>query len=613
MEIVSNIQDIKIFLEGIQVPCSTLTLSISAGKPAVISFDVPNTDELTDIAFEPPDFHGLQPDTIVQSFFNDNGTWKQLFDGIVSSMGEFESVSNVACNISAIDMSKFWRKIPQYFLDKSKSGYPPGDYLLGRKNASALKVKGQPVNIESKFMSLLKKNGLLEGLKKILELVEGINAYYESVESRLNIKKRFTIFDNYKATELYSKSKLWKDLGKKIALAGGKSSIMKMISIVLEMIRYIYIANPLYGKTKDGNINNIIFAPDIFMKIPPRCNVLFPEDYESITPKGIVFDRIPTRLTSIIQNPYSGGNYANPKIKIFVEPKEHEDALKARNFSFISEEEFYRGPSRTTSMIYSNMYAQAGASSDAYTKEATAFDYYLQRYAHRSITITTRKFIPELIVGMPILICRYPKKHLLGRLLAYTLRLTTGKGTAEPQVAMAMEIDCVRRYNETEAPSFENWFQSDLYDNQYIGRSIYLDHLGFHPEDKDGSIMIYTKENRNDMKTAIESLCNGVDGIYDKQTDKNYFRKMFRNRRILTLKESMEFIGAIPKNINSKQELEPQYNNAKVFEHSCDYRSFSPEFKTTATGSQEGPYISQRQEQMLKYAISLADIMINVK
>lgn len=607
-DIKASIQKIRLFLEGIEIPCKSFNLNIALDNPSSCSFQVVNTDVLADICFEPPNFRGIQPDTIVQAYFNDSGEWKQLFEGVFTGFGEEESIMTKHCSLNAVDMSKYWFTVKQYYLDKSKSGFPPGDYLLGRKDASSLTIEGQPVNIESKFMSWFKKYGLLVGSEKILQAIEKINSFYESVESRLNLKSRFTILENSNAVDLFKKAKLWKDLGKQLASLGGRSSIMQVLMTVFSLIKYSYISNPIYSKVSDTKINNIIFAPDAFIKIPPRCNVLFPEDYSKLKPAGVNFDRIPTRLTTVIQNPYKGRGYGPPKVKIFVEPDEFSQALARKDYSYFSEEEYYRGPIRSTKLNYSNLYAQAGSSSDEFTKEATAFDYYLDRYAHRKIQVMTMGFIPELIVGFPILILRYPKKHLLGRLIAMSATYQ-----AAGQLSSVMTIDCVRRYNETEPPAFTKWFQPDLYDNQYIGRSIYLENLGFRPEDKDGSIMVFEDTNRNDYITAIENLCNGVDGRYDKEPNKPAFRKWFRDRHILTMKDAMKFIGAQPKNFNTKEDEDEQYRNATIMEFACDYRAFSSDFKSANPSiSEKGPYISQRQEQMLLYLQSLSDYIVNL-
>ena len=101
-----------------------------------------------------------------------------------------------------------------------------------------------------------------------------------------------------------------------------------------------------------------------------------------------------------------------------------------------------------------------------------------------------------------------------------------------------------------------------------------MENLGFLPEDKDGSIMLFEKENRNDYISAIENLCNGTDGIYDKEPNKVAFRRWFRNRHILTMRESLEFLGARPKNYNENEDIDNLFSQATQFEYASDYRDF---------------------------------------
>jgi len=603
-EIVARNENIKLFLEGIEIPASSIHLNIGVGRPSICSATIPTSNELIDISFEPPNFRGLQPGTIMQVFYQDKDDWKLLFDGTVQVIGSQESFMSKVTQISAVDMSEFWASIPQYFLDKSKSGYPPGDYLLGRENANSIKVRGESVKIESKFVSLFRKHGLYKGMQKILELIPNINPYYKGVEDRLKLSKRFKVIENFYASQLFAKSKLWKDLGNRLALLGGKKSILDVLNTTMAVVRYLFVPNPSYSLI-DDTVNNMLFVPNLFIKVPPRCNTIFPEDYNSIRPSAIDFRSIPTRVTSILQNPYSTSS--KPAVKIFVEPEEHSKELARGNYTYFSDEEFYRGPVRSNKIIYSNLYAQSGTKSDAYSKQATKFDYYMQRYAASQIEVSCGSIIPDLVVGFPILVLVYPKNHLLGRLVSHTISIDTNG-----QLVSQLGIDCVRHYNAPEPPSFDKWFQPDLFSNEYIGRGVYLDTLGFSKQDKDGSIMLLTKNNRNDYKSAIENLCNGKDGIYDVTPNKEAFRRWWRDRHIATLYQSMRFVGAAPMNLEanlSTNDIINRYNTCSMFGEAGDYRAWFPDYVADTPTSKKIPYVSQRQQQIILYLKSLSFVV----
>jgi hypothetical protein len=185
----------------------------------------------------------------------------------------------------------------------------------------------------------------------------------------------------------------------------------------------------------DSRLNMFLFTPDLFMVPPPRCNVLFPDQYLSVNFGRAWMSEI-TRLWMFGQT--SAGSetsvgYFSPNVSILNGPKAKDAAAAAgAGLSFLMDHEVFSGPIPAlesvgdmnvfkkihqqnlnstkgkgdknppdpTGALFSG---QARYSPQEHLQRAANYLFFAKRHEGRTMSVEAR-FSPHLIVGLPMLL-----------------------------------------------------------------------------------------------------------------------------------------------------------------------------------------------------------------
>ena len=179
----------------------------------------------------------------------------------------------------------------------------------------------------------------------------------------------------------------------------------------------------------DSRLNSFLFMPDLYMAVPPKCNVLFPDQVQSIYYSQDMLSEI-TRLWlhSRTRNDVDRKDmYFSPNTSIIGGPS----ALDATNavkkgISFTMNHELFSGVIAAIDGVGdndvikdlhkaavaadiaagsdgSNAAGQARYSPNEYLQRAANYTFFARRYSGRNMSLTCR-FSPQIVPGLPAIV-----------------------------------------------------------------------------------------------------------------------------------------------------------------------------------------------------------------
>jgi len=193
---------------------------------------------------------------------------------------------------------------------------------------------------------------------------------------------------------------------------GINSRYSEAISVLSRILGVKFGRNRSVEVSLVSRVNNQIFRPDVWYTAPPRCNVLFPEHYETFS-FARQYLREVSRLELQTHNEILGndalfnGRYYAPN----VEDVRRGVKLSSRRFArLIMDHELYTGIiPMFENLSEANLFAmrsgkvrKAGAKV-GYAQRAVNFQYFKYRFESRGMEVTGR-FNPMFVPGFPTLI-----------------------------------------------------------------------------------------------------------------------------------------------------------------------------------------------------------------
>jgi len=206
---------------------------------------------------------------------------------------------------------------------------------------------------------------------------------------------------------------------------------LKNISDALAKVGGSYRSTSTKTVTKKSasRLNQQIFRPDIWFGSPPRCNVLFPENYDSLAYRRAFLEE-PTRLLLKTNDEFFGEDFLFDKLYFAPSaPTFEKDKARMRDlftgklfdhelftgilpvFEKMGEFNTFASSPKTTS-------ASADKVKAGYAQRAANFIYFKHRFNSRQMSVTG-KFNPYIACGFPGLIMdRYIDQVALGAISA---------------------------------------------------------------------------------------------------------------------------------------------------------------------------------------------------
>lgn len=336
-----------LYLEGVQFPVRKLEATFSAQGQSLINAVIPGNPLLwpklnitdADGSETDPDGHkiyakyemqGIQPKTIAHVFVVDESTGEEVFltEGRLAGSPSFSMAKDgTVIHLTFIGSPSYMMEIAMYMADQAKTLGISSSSDWGSRDGAAT---------TSSIVSTLKSEGLSDGILKLLkDSGQKKNAYLNLVWRLLRLEQRIQIINNPKALGYFNESNMAKILDKTIGRTSSTQPISHVIMSILRLLRYItynvpapsFLNAKYQGPTASSEViaegdedspegedeviinsindcsisngdelkmNDWIMAPEMPMAPPPRCNVIFPIEYQRVS-YAPSFDQRPTR------------------------------------------------------------------------------------------------------------------------------------------------------------------------------------------------------------------------------------------------------------------------------------------------------------------------------
>jgi len=518
LELIAKRQKPIVYVEGVRIPARRVVCDFATNGKALFQITLPPdprwssktiiqaadgsaVDEESGLPIRATyELAGLQPKTIFHIFVSDEATGETTFLG-EARLKHFELVTSqdgTSPTIVAVGSAYFMQEVAMYMVETSRGLEMSGEDWGSRAGTTQT----------SSVVSKLKSEGLAKGILALLKDA-GLNSNQACnlTWKLLNLDHRIVVQDNSKAMGYFDQTKLGTMLDKAIGATSSREPIASIIMYVMDLIRYITLNVPApsfinaqysnlesadatavneltmsipvgtgsleISNTEDLILNDLVFMPQIPFAPPPRCNVIFPSQYDTMTLADAPDNR-PTRGIGRIAG--SGVLSESYNANAIYMPEDFRAGLQAHGKQYVTPEECYRGVIMGA-LSYNRPEYIKDMGSD-YVKAYTTQSYIAQMAASRMISVGGgSKGCPlnlKPVPGFPVAVLARNGLHCLGYLesIRHVLDIDAGCYTFYSSITHA------RPYTDP-TPDYAGdlWFD-DMYKPENIGAYVYPSLLG---------------------------------------------------------------------------------------------------------------------------------------
>lgn len=532
-----------VYVEGVRMPVRRVTCDFATNGKSVFQIVLPpdprwiskciikaadgsEKDEETGLPIRATyTLSGIQPKTLFHVFVEDEALGETSFIGsarlysyqlVTSKEGTFPVIVAVGSNY-------FMQEVATYMIETSRG------LSMSSENWGSRSGTSQTSSIVSK----LKQHGLARGIKELLQDA-GLNSNQACnlTWKLLNLDHSIVVQDNSKAMGYFDATKLGVLLDKTIGASSSRQPIAAIVLHVMNLIRYlaINVPAPSFINAKYGGIdepdaefiptemtapeggvgslsidnpdelimNDMLFMPQMPFAPPPRCNVILPSQYDTLS-LGDTPTQRPTRGIGRIGG--TGALSENYNSNAIYFPEDFREGLRAHGKQHATPEECYRGIVMSA-LSYNRPEYIKDMGSD-YVKAFSAQSFLAQVYASRSLAIGSGAHGCPLnlkpVPGFPVAVLARNGCHYVGFLesIRHVLDIDSGCYT------LYQAITNVRPYDEP-TPDYagDTWFD-DMYKPENVGIYVYPALLGRYQT----SLEYINTEERDDM-SILKHLYN---------------------------------------------------------------------------------------------------------
>jgi hypothetical protein len=296
-----------------------------------------------------------------------------------------------------------------------------------------------------------KKLNAIRPNKTNLSIAEGLQKAREAITDLRRIATSSAVDDVQDGTTVYTNHTSSQLIEAQKKLDAALEQISKGTSVPM-VVKYKTV-------NTESRLAMFLFTPDLFMVPPPKCNVLFPDHYVSVT-FGRAWLNEPTRLWLFGQTQAgseTSQGYFSPNTSILSGPKAVDAATAVSNgVSFLMKHELFTGPIPALEAIGdigvfkklhskqlkqsqakqkdakkkvadpkgSEFTGQARYSPQEHMQRAANYLFFAKRFATRTMNVNA-KFCPQLVPGLPMLLLDPPIAE--SDLLADTVSILNGQ------------------------------------------------------------------------------------------------------------------------------------------------------------------------------------------
>ena len=519
----------QLFIEGRSVPFIGATCSFRSSQPSTATIELVPLREINDVL----------PRTMVHLFIKDfnapgeDKPWVLAFEGEIYGYSLGKNPSNRSFTLMCMGTSNYWDHAKQAYLNL-KTAMSTANNIL-----NATKVEDEAAKNNMKFVSSVgdlkaylvtiinnkmksgDPNAFLKGVLDIFKGIEEINPFFKYNNLRYRISDRIGFAGSGDLKEIFDFTGREKYLESLMGRGnGGIMTVRQLINYLMGLVFHHFVSVPFpskinaasgtpngIGKSNNKTIGSFIFKPDSFMLPPPRCNVIYPDQYNNFGFTRNFFHEVtrvdfkPGQLAAdillnlqpprIFQPTYyapssyssyqgaekdasevSGGHFDNSGTsgKYGDSNKESKSAITLKEFHFMSYEEILKGifGDQGNMLPSAQVLSQVASAGEQgrFFQRATDFMFFKKRYASRNTSMGGPLNITP-VPGFPILIIddSEAEQHVVGNLEGITHSITAnGGGFTQYEVSYGRLVEEKDLWEGTSAePPIPPWYDKALY------------------------------------------------------------------------------------------------------------------------------------------------------
>lgn len=578
----------KVYIEGIAFPVMGGGASTSKGKGSMISVNIRYDKDLwnyflevsekengsthengLEIVFD-VEMNGLQKNTVVTLFAVEDDTGEEILigQGRITSVKKEQSRENSLIRVEASGTGYFMQEVTSQMMTLRKS----------------LQVKEEwenqlGVSSVSEVVSALEADGLAEGSLKLLDIAGNKTDVAANLLWRLHrLFHRFSVLDNPKALGSFNTGRMAELLDDALGEMKADSPLYAILDKVFKLVNYFNVCNlcPSYinaiyssesgapGTLNDCTIsvdqesehvdyrdgiasekyhlktNEVLFMPEIFLAPPPRCNVIFPTQYDGLMESRNFSQRSSRGIVNVTGE---GTISVGSENDALIMPESVREGIASDGKYYVDPAERINGVS-WSSFASSRPEAAEELGSD-YMRGLMETIYAHQQYAGHTVNLSGTTFNPKPLVGLPLLILCNDGDHLIADLIGISHEFDSNSIWTTYQIGMT------RAYDEV-VPSepATYWYEHDMYSQDNIGSYIYPRLTGQYFEGDltvmtggdqlpDRSILVHlynsgiSVEDAEGLAEADDAVKNAVDNLFEmyKEAPMHTWFETFYGRR----------------------------------------------------------------------------------
>lgn len=329
---------LRVFLEGLEIPCFRAVVQSSIGAPAVATIDVPAATEFFDRYEEDPpnsgnfvQKEGVQPRTLVHIFYEDSDDPDQvprlLFEGEFVRY-EYTKTKNdrvlrlIARDVSNILSSIYVRYYSDFFTPYAGSvSVFTGQSTTSRPNTESIRLQllGGGTGINAEVMNAIQKDpngfGISAAFKDIVATALKTNTFFTKFANRTKVVDKIASLSDVTIKKLLDSTVLASLVFQNMSNLKESASVWDLYTMLMGLVYYFpvpiaaapYIDQPVVdsGSADKGskqhtispakNLISLLLKPYTWWTAPPTFNVIFPTQYKTFNSRRDFLSE-PTRI-----------------------------------------------------------------------------------------------------------------------------------------------------------------------------------------------------------------------------------------------------------------------------------------------------------------------------
>ncbi len=264
--------DIRCFLEGVEVPCVSVSVSMNIDAPATCVVQCIPTASSTKIL----------PRTSLHVFYKEpNDTeYRLFFAGEIVGYQYSKTPVSLSIVYQAVDDSSYWDTAYQYFVDYGRGSdwlFQQKSSFMGTGNALFDSVFREHASVLGGLLRQTPKSypqlkGLVAGVVSILEAVGGVggrfkgfNDFFTMAEMRRKVLAQVSAAEaDTTSAKIYNYKVFWEWIMRQLGSAGSMVSMRDMIKLLFQYIFHHVCPNPIakYDPPGERETKTITYRAD---------------------------------------------------------------------------------------------------------------------------------------------------------------------------------------------------------------------------------------------------------------------------------------------------------------------------------------------------------------